>query len=91
MQADQGQQLADAVLDLPLALDQAEGTDRLGDNGIDSEARVEARIGVLEDHLDATAQPPARRRLPRVGHRDAIDRLQKFEMPALEHAVQPRF
>ena len=73
MQADQGQQLADAVLDLPLALDQAEGTDRLGDNGIDSEARVEARIGVLEHHLDTAPQQLAGLRLSGIGHRHAVD------------------
>jgi hypothetical protein len=74
MQADQGQQLADAVLDLPLALDQAEGTDRLGDDGIDPKARIEARIRVLENHLDAAAQAPPCLALPRIGHRYAVDR-----------------
>ena len=73
VQADQAQQFADARLDVALALDQVEGADRLGDDGIDPEARVEARIGILEDHLDAAAQLPARLRLPGVAHRDAVD------------------
>ena len=66
MQADQAQQFADARPDIALALDQVEGADRLGDDGIDPQARIEARIGVLEDHLDAAAQALARLRLPRV-------------------------
>ena len=67
VQADQVQQLADPRLNVALALDQIEGADRLGDNGIDPKPRVEARIGVLEDHLDAAAQLLARLRLPGVG------------------------
>ena len=46
---------------------QAEGADRLGDDAVDPPARIEARIGVLEDHLDAPAHAPAgrpRRRAP---------------------------
>ena len=73
MQADQSEQLADAIPDLALALDQVEGADRLGDDGVDPEARVEAGVGVLEHHLDAAAQPLAHLRLLRVGHRDAVD------------------
>ena len=38
MQADQVQQFADARLDVALALDQVEGADRLGDDGIDPQA-----------------------------------------------------
>ena len=60
MQADQVEQLADSRLDVALALDQIEGADRLGDDGIDPKPRVEAGIGVLEDHLDAAAQLLAR-------------------------------
>ena len=60
VQADQVQQFADAILDVALALDQIEGANRLGDDGIDPKARVEARIGVLENHLDAAAQTLAR-------------------------------
>ena len=59
------QQFADARADVALALDQVEGADRLGDDGIDPEARIEAGIGVLEDHLDAAAQLLPRLRLPR--------------------------
>ena len=65
MEADQAEQLADARLDVALALDQVEGADRLGDDGIDAPARVEARVRVLEDHLDAAAQLSPRRRLAR--------------------------
>ena len=67
------QQFADAGADVALALDQVEGADRLGDDGVDPEARIEARIGILEDHLDAAAQPLPRLRLPRIRHRDAVD------------------
>ena len=45
MQADEAQQFADPCADVALALDQVEGADRLGDDGIDPEARVEAGIG----------------------------------------------
>jgi hypothetical protein len=134
MQADEAQQFADTRSDIALALDQVEGADRLGDDGVDPEARIEARIGVLKDHLDAAAQPLPRLRLPRIRHRDAVDDhfararrqqshhhsrhgglaragladecegfalpdieghavdgLQEFQMPAFQHAVEPRF
>ncbi len=134
MQADQAQQFADARLDVALALDQVEGADRFGDDGVDPEARIEARIGVLEDHLDAAAKLPARLRLLRIAHRDAVDdhfarsrrqqpdhharhggfaragfadqreglalddieadavdRLEKFQMAAFQHAIEPWF
>ena len=120
-------------LDVALALDQVEGADRLGDDGVDPKPRVEARIGVLEDHLDAAAQQPARLHLFDGAHRDAVDDdfaggrrqqpdhhaghrglartgfadegegfalgdveghavdgLEKFQMAAFEHPVQPR-
>src|SRR6266702_770188 len=73
MQADEAEKLADAGLDVALSLDQIEGTDRLGDDGIDPEARIEARIGILKDHLDAAAQFSTRLGLPRIRHRDAVD------------------
>ena len=119
---------------IALAPDQAEGADRLGHDGIDPEARIEARIRILEDHLDAAAQALACLQLPGLAHRDsvdrhfagrrrqqpdhhpgnggfsrtgftdqcksftfgdvegdAIDRLQKFQMAALEHPVEPGF
>ena len=38
MQPDQAEQLADARLNVALALDQIEGADRLGDDGVDPEA-----------------------------------------------------
>ena len=56
VQADERQQFADARGDVGLALDQLEGADRLGDDAADAPARVEAGIGILEDHLDAAAQ-----------------------------------
>src|ERR1700694_287086 len=40
---------------------------------IRSKARVEARIGVLEDHLDAAAQTLARLQLSGLAHRNAVD------------------
>ncbi|MGY3293184.1 hypothetical protein ACVWWP_006251 [Bradyrhizobium sp. LM3.6] len=70
---DKAEKLSDARLDVALALDQVESADRLGDDGVDPEARVQARIGILKDHLDAAAQLSPSRRLPRVGHRDAVD------------------
>src|ERR1043166_6727514 len=73
MQADQAEQLADARIDVALALDQVEGADRLGNDGVDPEARIETRIRVLEDHLDAAAQSLPRLRLLRIGHRHAVD------------------
>ncbi len=73
MQPDQIEQLADARLNVALALDQIEGADRLGDNGVDPKARVEARIGILEDHLDAPAQPAAGLDLARIAHGNAVD------------------
>src|SRR6202023_197229 len=73
VQADQGQEFADPRLNVVLALDQIEGSDRLGNNGIDPKPRVEARIGVPEDNLNAAAQPPTRLRLPGVGHRNPVD------------------
>jgi hypothetical protein len=73
VQPDQVQQLADPVLNVALALDQVEGTDRFGDDGIDPEARVEARVGVLEDHLNAAAQALARLQLSGVAHRNPVD------------------
>jgi hypothetical protein len=73
VQADQAQQLADPVLNVLLALDQVERADRLGHDGIDPEARIEARVGVLKDHLDAAAQKLARLSLPGVDHRYAVD------------------
>jgi hypothetical protein len=36
---------------------------RLANDVLDTPARVEARVGVLENHLDAPAQLPALRRL----------------------------
>ncbi|MBA7471204.1 hypothetical protein ES707_06505 [subsurface metagenome] len=73
MQADEAKQFADACADVTLALDQIEGADRFGDDGIHPEARIEARIGVLKDHLDAAAQFLPRLRLLRVRHRHAVD------------------
>src|SRR5205823_2341957 len=73
VQADQAQQLADPVLDVAFALYEVERADRLGHDGIDPEARIEARIRVLKDHLDAAAQPLARVRLSGIRHRHAVD------------------
>src|SRR6185437_11646988 len=73
MQADERKQLADAIPDRPLAFDQVEGAYRLGHDGIDPKTRVEARIGILEYHLDAAAQPLTCLRLLRIGHGDAVD------------------
>src|SRR5882672_6903747 len=56
VQADQVQEFADPRLNIAVALQQIESADRFGDNGIDPKARVEARIGVLENHLNAAAQ-----------------------------------
>ncbi len=45
MQPDQAEEFADPRPDIALALDQIEGADWFGDDGIDPEARVEAGIG----------------------------------------------
>jgi hypothetical protein len=73
MQADQAKEFADAIPDLAVALDQVEGADRLGDDGVDPKARVERGIGVLEDHLDAAAQTAPRLSLLRIRHRHPVD------------------
>ncbi len=73
MQADQGEKFADAAFYIALALDQVEGADRFGDDGIDPQARIEAGVGILENHLDAAAQMLARLQLPGVAHRNAVD------------------
>ena len=73
MQADDIEEFADPCADVALALDQVEGADRFGDDGIDPETRVEARIGILKNHLDAAAQFLTRLRLSGVGHRYAVD------------------
>ncbi len=73
VQADKAQQFADARLDVALALDQVEGADWLGHDGIDPEARVEACVRVLKDHLNAAAQLLTRLQLPDIAHRDAVD------------------
>src|SRR6185436_5197400 len=57
MQADDAEQFTNTRANVALTLDQVKGTDRFGDDGVDPEARVEARIGVLENHLDTAAQP----------------------------------
>src|SRR3546814_5710857 len=49
-------QLADARGDRLAVLEQAMGADRLGNDVGDAPARVQAGIGVLEDHLQALAQ-----------------------------------
>src|SRR5438876_1039907 len=73
VQADEIEQFADACPNVGLALDQVEGADRLRDDGVDPEARIEARIGILKNHLDAAAQFLPRLRLLRIGHRYAVD------------------
>ena len=73
MQSDQSQEFSDPVPDLALALYKVEGADRLGDDVVNPKTRIETRIGVLKDHLDAAPQAPAGLRLSRVGHRDTVD------------------
>src|SRR4029077_1602820 len=73
MKADQAEQFANARANVAVALDQVEGADRFGDDGIDPKPRVEARIGVLKNHLDAAAQSPARRQLARARHRNGVN------------------
>src|SRR5216684_3342932 len=73
VQADQVQELADPRLNIALALQQIESADRFGDDGIDPKTRVEARIGILENHLNAAAQVLASLQLPGVAHRNAVD------------------
>jgi hypothetical protein len=68
VQPDEAEEIADAVADRPLALDEPESPDRLGDDAVDAPARVEARVWILEDHLDTPAQALALRRGCRVGH-----------------------
>ncbi len=63
VQSDQIQQFAHPAHDVALAFDKIEGADRLGDDGVHPQPRVEARIGILKDHLDAAAQVLARLRL----------------------------
>ena len=53
-QADALEQLADAVVDL-VAGHELVGQDRLGDDVAYAHARVERRVGILEDQLDVTA------------------------------------
>ncbi len=73
VQADKIEQFANPGLDIAFALDQVEGADRFGDNGIDPKARVEAGIRILENHLNAAAQLLARLPLSAVAHRNAVD------------------
>src|SRR5690606_36080861 len=49
------QQIGDAVLDLGTVPRKAQRANGLGDDIADPPARIEARIRVLEDHLDAPA------------------------------------
>ena len=67
------QELADAMLDLGLVLGEPEGLDRVGDDAVDAPARIEAGVGVLEDHLQAPAQRLALGRAHRRPHVDAVD------------------
>ena len=93
MEADQRQQFADAVGNRRLALDQAEGADRLGDDAADAPARVERGVGVLKDHLDAPAQALALIGRGRIAHRDAVDgdRAGRGRQQADDHARHGRF
>ena len=54
-QTDLGQQPPDPLQYLVRIVRQIESTDRLGNDIPDFPARIEAGIGVLEDHLQATA------------------------------------
>ena len=51
-----GEELAHASGDRRGPLDQAVGADRLGDDALHAPARIEARVRVLEDHLEPPAQ-----------------------------------
>ena len=73
MEADQGQQLADAIRDLLFPLDQPEGPDRLGHDTVHLPAGIEAGIGILEDHLDAPPQALALGQSSLARHGDAVD------------------
>src|SRR5579872_5921105 len=73
VQSDEAEQLANTRANIGLSLDQVEGSDRLSNGGIDPQAWIEARIRVLEDHLDAPAQLPTRLHATGVRHRDPID------------------
>src|SRR5579872_538474 len=73
MQANEAKQFADSRANVGFALDQIESADGFCYDGIDPKPWIEARIGVLENHLDAAAQLLPRLRLARIGHRDAVD------------------
>src|SRR5689334_16749378 len=73
VEADQAQQLADAVLDLGAIFRQPEGLDRVGDDAIDTPARIEAGVGVLKNHLQPASQLLALACPRRRPHVDAID------------------
>ena len=57
------QQFTDPLEGLPFTRQQAVGPDRLGDDVVHAPARIEARVGILEDHLHSAPhrlhQPPA--------------------------------
>ena len=57
IEPDEPQQVGDLDRDLAPGGKQAERADRLGDDVAGLPSRIEARVGVLEDHLDAPAQP----------------------------------
>src|SRR5690606_28815247 len=49
------EQIGHAVVDLGPAGGEAQRADRLGDDLAHTPARIKARVGVLEDHLDRAA------------------------------------
>ena len=73
MQPDQLEQLVDPLRDRFVRVDETEGADRLGDDALDPPARVEARVGVLEDHVDPAPKPLQLRRAVGIGERDSVD------------------
>ena len=63
VEADEREQLADPVRSPRLAFAQAVQSDRLTERIADAHARIQAGIGILEDHLDAASRPPQRLRI----------------------------
>ena len=84
-QVDTLQQRRDAVASLGGRADAMDGQ-RLGDGGADRHARVERRIGVLEDHLRLAAQRLHRGRRP-ARHGVAIDHHLTRERDEAEHGL----